>query len=370
MIFVMNDTDISIFGTGKLDIPFGDNSIYIICKDVKKTAFSAEQIEKILSFAQAHQDSEIKFLQAESKEELLFIIGGLAFTGEERVSLVNLSVNIPKAYADRVELVCTEAKPKRRRRSKSDQNPLIPSPASEELKRARSSKKRIPLTDKKEEAAGLMGDADSTGSIGDTDSAGGTGSGDSTSNTGKTDNTNDAEDDSEVPKSAETGLEKAESPEIESAKAATEQKNDASVTEKTLKEQLLEKMKERVMNENCSSRNTDDAEDKWRRAFEERKKEHLKDKAADSLVPQETDEQIRSSLEGKELAVYDLLKIKSQDIGYTWHTSMLIYNIISLGEEVDTVEDFEYALKGFRNGAVYEKCKDRLSDLFAIIKKE
>ena len=153
MIFVMNDTDISIFGTGKLDIPFGDNSIYIICKDVKKTAFSAEQIEKILSFAQAHQDAEIKFLQAESKEELLFIIGGLAFTGEERVSLVNLSVNIPKAYADRVELVCTEAKPKRRRRSKSDQNPLIPSPAREELKRARSSKNRIPLTDKKEEAA-------------------------------------------------------------------------------------------------------------------------------------------------------------------------------------------------------------------------
>ena len=368
MIFVMNDTDISIFGTGKLDIPFGDNSIYIICKDVKKTAFSAEQIEKILSFAQAHQDAEIKFLQAESKEELLFIIGGLAFTGEERVSLVNLSVNIPKAYADRVELVCTEAKPKRRRRSKSDQNPLIPSPASEELKRARSSKNRIPLTDKKEEAAGLMGSTDNAGSIGDTDSAGGKGSGDGTSNTGKTDNTNDAEDDSEIPKSAETGPEEAESPEVEPAKEAGQDNHVAA--EKSLKEQLLEKMIERTRNESGSSHNTDDAGDKWRRAFEERKKEHLKDKAADSLIPQETDEQIRSSLEGKELAVYDLLKIRSQDIGYTWHTSMLIYNIISLGEEVDTAEDFEYALKGFRNGAVYEKCKDKIPELFAIIKKE
>ena len=375
MIFVMNDTDISIFGTGKLDIPFGDNSIYIICKDVKKTAFSAEQIEKILSFAQAHQDSEIKFLQAESKEELLFIIGGLAFTGEERVSLVNLSVNIPKAYADRVELVCTEAKPKRRRRSKSDQNPLIPPPVSEELKRARSSKNRIPLTDKKEESAGLMGNTDGAGSTGGVNSVTDTGitenasGSNNESNAGKTDNANDVEDDPETPKSAEIGPIKTEIPEAEPVKAAEGQDNHVAA-EKSLKEQLLEKMIERTRNESRSSRSTDEAGDKWRRAFEERKKEHLKDKAADSLVPQETDEQIRSSLEGKELAVYDLLKIKSQDIGYTWHTSMLIYNIISLGEEVDTAEDFEYALKGFRNGAVYEKCKDKIPELFAIIKKE
>lgn len=81
-----------------------------------------------------------------------------------------------------------------------------------------------------------------------------------------------------------------------------------------------------------------------------------------SLVPVETEDEIIAYLKAENdvhgLWLFQLIKVKSCDVEFTWNTGMLMHQIGVWAEEAETVEDFVTALKYYRHGNVlYRKCE-------------
>ena len=92
-----------------------------------------------------------------------------------------------------------------------------------------------------------------------------------------------------------------------------------------------------------------------------------------SLVPQETDEEVIQSLSEDKgdilyLELFQLIGVKSCDIGFTWKTHMLMSNILGWAMEAETIDDLEKSIEYFdaqRNTTILEeKCKPYLQKIF------
>lgn len=85
--------------------------------------------------------------------------------------------------------------------------------------------------------------------------------------------------------------------------------------------------------------------------------------------PKETTEQIEQTLKenGEDLALWLFQKtgLKSEDVGFSWGTDMLLSRILSWAEESETEAEFVQNLKYFHQSDVlYERCKDFVSEIY------
>lgn len=66
--------------------------------------------------------------------------------------------------------------------------------------------------------------------------------------------------------------------------------------------------------------------------------------------------------------LYGILGIKSEDVGFSWPTEMLMLNIIRDMESAETDADFEMAVRSRNNGdKVWEKIKDHVEEIKEIV---
>lgn len=68
--------------------------------------------------------------------------------------------------------------------------------------------------------------------------------------------------------------------------------------------------------------------------------------------------------------LYDLLKVKSEDIGYSWNTDMLMSRILSLASEVETVDDLVASIRTIRdNDVLWKPVKKNGKQILTMAKK-
>ena len=79
-------------------------------------------------------------------------------------------------------------------------------------------------------------------------------------------------------------------------------------------------------------------------------KEEVKPDMPEGLVPHETEKQVLKSLSGSDLEAYNILHIKSEDVEFTWPTSILMWQILHNLEKCETEDDAREAIKAMRNG--------------------
>lgn len=88
-----------------------------------------------------------------------------------------------------------------------------------------------------------------------------------------------------------------------------------------------------------------------------------------SLVPEETDDEVITDLKNDDdevgLWLFDMIHVKSSDVGFTWKTSMLLYRIMCWAKEAETVDDFVSSLKYYHRGdTLYNFCKNHVQEIF------
>lgn len=110
-----------------------------------------------------------------------------------------------------------------------------------------------------------------------------------------------------------------------------------------------------------------------REKFEQQKQNRAGEKKAavvsTGFSPKETTEQIEQNLRehGEDLALWLFQEtgLKSEDVGFSWGTDMLLSRILSWAEEAETEAEFVQTLKYFHQSDVlYEKCKAVVSDIY------
>ena len=110
-----------------------------------------------------------------------------------------------------------------------------------------------------------------------------------------------------------------------------------------------------------------------REKFEQQKQNRAEEKKAavvsTGFSPKETTEQIEQNLRenGEDLALWLFQEtgLKSEDVGFSWGTDMLLSRILSWVEEAETEAEFVQTLKYFHQSDVlYEKCKAVVSDIY------
>lgn len=93
------------------------------------------------------------------------------------------------------------------------------------------------------------------------------------------------------------------------------------------------------------------------------------------LVPQETKEEILSSLQDDEhgLWMYQQLHVKSSDVNFTWKTDMLMHRILTMAWESETEADFVQAIQYWDNSrgtdVLYQSCKHAIHEVFEQVQK-
>ena len=124
MLYILNDTDMDCFiEKTKLDL---QSRICIFVKNTAQATFSGKSVMALLEYAKDKEHpADIEIIEAESKEEQLFLIGSMVSNTEENMVIYNIPVIIPGKYKDRVEKIEVDAakeevKPKRKRRTKAE----------------------------------------------------------------------------------------------------------------------------------------------------------------------------------------------------------------------------------------------------------
>lgn len=110
-----------------------------------------------------------------------------------------------------------------------------------------------------------------------------------------------------------------------------------------------------------------------REKFEQQKQNRAGERKAavvsTGFLPKETTEQIEQTLKenGEDLALWLFQKtgLKSEDVGFSWGTDMLLSRILSWAEESETEAEFVQNLKYFHQSDVlYERCKGFVSEIY------
>lgn len=122
MIYIMDEKDVSALSDGTLKLAEGD-VVKIFVKDMEKPILSAATFNAIGSL-----DVEIEFVQASSKDELIFLIGSLAGSGSD-CTLVQMDLSIPAMFAKHVKVLMKKekaAKPKKPRQPRKPKAESVP----------------------------------------------------------------------------------------------------------------------------------------------------------------------------------------------------------------------------------------------------
>lgn len=79
------------------------------------------------------------------------------------------------------------------------------------------------------------------------------------------------------------------------------------------------------------------------------------------VVPEFTDDQAR--------ILYDLIQVKSEDIGFTWKTEMLMLNILCDMERADyDLDTFESSIRYYQNGDfLWERVKPHVNKIKQLV---
>lgn len=114
MIYIVDEKDVGVLSDGTVNLSEGD-SVRIFVKDMEKPIFSARNYN-VLSFL----GKSIEFVQAATKEELIFMVGGLAGSGSD-CTLLQMDISIPEMFAEHVKVLVKKeksSKPKKPRQPK------------------------------------------------------------------------------------------------------------------------------------------------------------------------------------------------------------------------------------------------------------
>lgn len=104
----------------------------------------------------------------------------------------------------------------------------------------------------------------------------------------------------------------------------------------------------------------------------------VKADSSKSLVPQETDEEVISSLSEKTddedaLKLFQMIHVKSFDVNFTWQTGMLMNQIIGWAADAESLQDFERSLSYFdsqhKTTLLQDRCKPYLNVIFEMGQK-
>lgn len=102
MIYVVDEKDL----TSALKTLLGENfvagdEVYLFCKDMTKPCFTGEDVIGLMSLKDT---ANVNMQCISTREEQVFFIGGLAFSGAE-VTLYNFSIPIPDSFKEKVHIV-------------------------------------------------------------------------------------------------------------------------------------------------------------------------------------------------------------------------------------------------------------------------
>lgn len=121
MIYIVDEKDIGVLSDGTVDLKDGD-SVKVFVKDMEKPIFSARNYN-VLSFL----GQSIEFMQAASKEELIFLIGGFAGGGAD-CTLLQMDIAVPGMFVEHVKTIVKKEKPKRQRQPKKPKDVPVDKP--------------------------------------------------------------------------------------------------------------------------------------------------------------------------------------------------------------------------------------------------
>lgn len=104
MILLVEDKNLSLLRGDFANIVTEDVDITIFVKDKTKPVFTSEDLMWLLSYG-----AQVDIVEAATKEEMMFLLGGKAFSGED-CTLVQMELPIPKAFSDHVKCVNQKTK--------------------------------------------------------------------------------------------------------------------------------------------------------------------------------------------------------------------------------------------------------------------
>lgn len=104
MILLVEDKNLSLLRGDFANIVTEDVDITIFVKDKMKPVFTSEDLIWLLPYG-----AQVDIVEAATKEEMMFLLGGKAFSGED-CTLVQMELPIPKAFSDHVKCVKQKTK--------------------------------------------------------------------------------------------------------------------------------------------------------------------------------------------------------------------------------------------------------------------